>query len=110
MNVLNYSSQNCTKFPGKFLQFCELLYYPQNFSMSKPNYEKITTEVFPELDTDLVPYIASILEENQKANADELTEVLTPFLVGYEVCSEEEIAERCKKLPSKLVVKEAPKK
>ena len=78
--------------------------------MSKPNYEKIAAEVFPELDSDLVPYIASILEENQKANVDELTEVLTPFLIGYEVCSEEEIADRCKKLPPMLFVKEAPKK
>ena len=78
--------------------------------MSKPNYEKVAAEVFPELDTDLVPYIASILEENQKASAEELTEVLTPFLVGYEVCSEEEIANRCKNLPSKLFVRETPKK
>lgn len=78
--------------------------------MSKPNYESIASTVFPELDADLVPYVASILEENAKSSADDLNDMLCPILIGYEVCSEEEIAERCKKLPAMLQVKETPKK
>ena len=78
--------------------------------MSKPNYESIASTVFPELDADLVPYVASILEENAKSSADDLNDMLCPILIGYEVCSEEEIAERCKKLQAMLQVKETPKK
>ena len=78
--------------------------------MSPPNFEKITSKVFPELEGDLVPYVASILEENKTATADELVEVLSPILTGYEVCSEEAIVDRCKKLPGMMHHKEEVKK
>ena len=71
-------------------------------SMNTPDYSKIASKVFPELDEDLVPYVASILEENKTSTADQFAELLSPILMGYEVCSEEEVAERCKKLPSLL--------
>ena len=61
-------------------------------SMNTPNYSKIASKVFPELDEELVLYVASILEENKTSNADQFTELLSPILTGYEVCSEEEVA------------------
>lgn len=70
--------------------------------MSTPNYNRIASKVFPELDEDLVPYVASILEENKTSDANQLAELLSPILTGYEVCSENEVLERCKKLPSLL--------
>lgn len=66
------------------------------------DFEKIALEVFPELDQDLVPYVASIVEENKSASADELADILTPILTGYDVVSEEEIGVRCKKIPPLL--------
>ena len=70
--------------------------------MSVPYFEEITSKVFPELDEDLVPYVASIIEENSGANASELEESLAPILMGHEILSEQEIPSRCKKLVSLL--------
>lgn len=73
------------------------------FSILKAmDFEKIALEVFPELDQDLVPYVASIVEENKSASADELADILTPILTGYDVVPEEEIGMRCKKIPPLL--------
>ena len=66
------------------------------------NFEKIALEVFPELNQDLVPYVASIVEDNKTASANELADILTPILTGYDVLSEQEISARCKKFPSLL--------
>ena len=96
------------KISGKFLALDKQ--HLRNSFMSPPNFEKIAAKVFPELEGDLVPYVASILEENKTATADELVEVLSPILTGYEVCSEEAIAERCKKLPGMMHHKEEVKK
>ena len=41
------------------------------------------------------------------AAAEELEEILSPILMGYEVIPEEEISKRCKTLPSKLHRKKA---
>lgn len=78
--------------------------------MSALNFEKIVSTVFPELDSDLVPYVASILEENQKASADDITDALFPILSGYDVVSEDEISTRCQKIHQMLKTKENNKK
>ncbi len=89
--------------PGKVLLLLPShTLFPCACGMSEVHFEQVAKKVFPELDDDLVPYIASILEENQTASAEELEETLSPILTGYEVVSEEEIAKRCKLLPSKL--------
>lgn len=78
--------------------------------MNLPNFEKITSTVFPELDDDLVPYVASIIEENQSGSADEIEEALFPILSGYDVVPEEEISIRCKQIPGLLKSKHTKKK
>ena len=78
--------------------------------MSLSSFEHITSIVFPELDKDLVPYVASIIEENQKEPVDVLTDCLYPTLSGYEVVPDEEIPNRCKKLISLLNSNKGKKK
>ena len=78
--------------------------------MSSLNFEKIVSSVFPELDQDLVPYVASILEENQKASQDEITDALFPILSGYDVVSEDEIPNRCQQIVNYLKQKQDKKK
>lgn len=91
------------EFAGKFLGKNRHNHKKVIFSNLKAmDFEKIALEVFPELDQDLVPYVASIVEENKSASADELADILTPILTGYDVVSEEEIGVRCKKIPPLL--------
>lgn len=78
--------------------------------MSSTNFENITSTVFPELDKDLIPYVASILEENQSASLNDLTEALFPILSGYDVVPEDEIPIRCKRIPPLLKAKQNRKK
>lgn len=78
--------------------------------MNLPNFEKITSTIFPELDSDLVPYVASIIEENRSGSADDIEEALFPILSGYDVVPEEEISKRCKQIPGLLKSKHQKKK
>ena len=73
------------------------------------NFEKIALEVFPELDSDLVPYVASILEDSQTSSVSDLADILTPIITGYLAMSEEEVGKRSKKLHSILQKKRAKK-
>lgn len=99
------------KFPRIFLLIRESeSHHCSVEGMGEIDFEQVTKKTFPELDQDLVPYVASILEENQTAAAEELEEILSPILMGYEVIPEEEISKRCKTLPSKLHRKKAKQK
>lgn len=99
----------CKETSRKFL--ANLPLSPEFFlSMSMSSFEKITSSVFPELDKDLVPYVASIIEENQKESLDVITDALYPTLSGYEVVPDDEIPNRCKKLISLLNSNKGKKK
>lgn len=100
----DFSRHSCSvcykKIMRIFLRNSLVVYNIINFKAM--NFEKIALEVFPELDQDLVPYVASIVEENKTASASELADILTPILTGYDVVAEEEISNRCKKFPPLL--------
>lgn len=105
-------------FPMKVYSVC-YKNIPRNFLVSQNgklyffrgemNFEKIALEVFPELDSDLVPYVASILEDSQTSSASDLADILTPIITGYLAMSEEEVAKRSKKLHSILQKKRVKK-
>ena len=77
--------------------------------MSSINFENIISTVFSEVDKDLIPYLASILEENQSSTVDEITDAMFPILSGYDVVPESEIAERCKTVYN-ILMESTPKK